>query len=158
MDAIDASIAHHARVASPRSGEFDASPRRQVVSGKARENQTLHRRECDLDVMIADDDDERASFRYREFGERIPDLRERSVVHDSLHGGLGFVDSDVTADVLGQRIEHIAVQNECHAAIRPLLRHPANEIREPIGLAQDLEAGFSAHVDVRYHMDFFECR
>ena len=85
-------------------------------------------------------------------------MREGSVVHDSLHGGLGFVDGDVTADVLGQRIEHVAVQNERHAAIRPLLRYPANEICEPIGLAQDLKAGFSAHVDVRYHMDFVECR
>ena len=74
-------------------------------------------------------------------GQGLPNRRERAVLHDALDRGLRFSDGDVAIDVLGERVEHVAVEDERQPALRTLLAEAADEIGQPLRFAEDLESG-----------------
>ena len=154
VDAVDTRRPDHAGVASACGRELDARAGCQVIARQPGQDQALYRRKRDLDVMIADDEDQGPPRRAGKGCQRLPDGLESVVVHDAGDHVLRLFHSDITtADIFGQRVEHVASQHEGQRVVGPMGRETADVVGQARRLAQDLEARQAPHVDVGDHMD-----
>lgn len=158
VGAEDAGVADETRVPGAHGRELDARSRGQIIPRKPLEYGSLDHGECELYVVIADDEDERAVRLGHELGKRVPDRQERLVLEDPLQHRDCVRDRDVASDVLGERVDDIAVEQERDAAFRTLVADPPHESREPLTLAQDLVTGPTAHVQVGHDVKFIVLR
>ncbi|MBU0960358.1 MAG: hypothetical protein KKH60_02440 [Proteobacteria bacterium] len=114
----------------------------------------MHHGKGHLKVVVAERNDQGASFDFHKFRKGVPDRGKGGVFHDPLNDGLGMVHDDVAVVLFGQGVDDVAVQDQGHFAVRPLLCDPTDVSCQLLGFAKNLKTGFTSHVEVGDDMNF----
>jgi hypothetical protein len=93
-----------------------------------------------------------------EGGQPVPDRCEGRVPVNTVHHARRLVHGDVTFDVLGERVEDVAVEDKAHAFARADRRDVLEQRPEAGALLEDLEVGRPSHVNVRHDVQLVKAR